>query len=66
MTEKKYSEVGREPGEVMSQMPKKRGLEKEVWSILSDTVMACIPKSKNSILDWVIWMPPLPSAEVAL
>lgn len=50
----------------MSQMPKKRGLEKEVWSIVSDTEMAYIPKSKNSILDWVMWMSPLPFAEVAL
>lgn len=66
MTEKKYSEVGREPGESDVTDAKKRGLEKEVWSTVSDTEMAYIPKSKTSILDWVIWMPPLPFAEVAL
>lgn len=47
---------------MMSQMPKRR-LEQEVWSMASDTEMACIPKSNNSTLDWVMWVTPLPSAE---
>lgn len=49
----------------MSQLPKKRGLQKEMWSMVNDTETACISKTKNFILDWVIQMSHLPSAGVA-
>lgn len=50
---------------VMSHVPKKRELKKKVWPVVNDTETACMSKPKNSIMDWVIWISPLPSAEGA-